>query len=209
MSSQTTTVYRSSVPYLAERINAAAVYCSDGRIGSPIDEFLHQGLGLPRYDRVACPGGPAALAGRLLAFWESRGVTEQVRFLVRVHEVRQVILVSHQGCAYYSECLRIDPAAADAEARADLLVAAAAVQRIDPTLEVATFFAHIAEGAVSYECLFASEAIGLRLDRLAVPTSTAPLEIRLPGRAEPMRIGPPPSPRGERGKPWMGAGKKR
>ena len=102
-------VYRSPVPYEAARINAAAVYCSDGRIGDHMDEFLHQGLALPRYDRVACPGGPVALAGRLLAFWESRGVLEQLRFLVRVHEVRQVVLIAHGGCAYYQERLAHRP----------------------------------------------------------------------------------------------------
>ena len=54
----------SSLPYEAARIYAAAVYCSDGRIGDHVDDFLHNGLGLPRYDRVACPGGPVALSGR-------------------------------------------------------------------------------------------------------------------------------------------------
>ena len=37
-------VYRSPIPYETARINAAAVYCSDGRIGDHMDEFLHQGL---------------------------------------------------------------------------------------------------------------------------------------------------------------------
>ena len=34
-------------------------YCSDGRWGEAFDEFCHAGLGLPRYDRFAVPGGPA------------------------------------------------------------------------------------------------------------------------------------------------------
>jgi hypothetical protein len=49
----------STVPFTEARIRAASIYCSDGRFGEQIDEFLHQGLGLPRYDRLAVPGGPA------------------------------------------------------------------------------------------------------------------------------------------------------
>lgn len=42
---------------------AVAVYCSDSRYGNHPDEFLRPHLGLPRYDRLALPGGPA---------WQSR-----------------------------------------------------------------------------------------------------------------------------------------
>src|SRR5215813_13902998 len=55
--------YESRLPYERTRIHAAAIYCSDGRIGEHFDDFLQSGLGLPRYDRVALPGGPACLAG--------------------------------------------------------------------------------------------------------------------------------------------------
>jgi hypothetical protein len=194
-------VYRSPVPYETARINAAAVYCSDGRIGDHMDEFLHQGLALPRYDRVACPGGPVALAGRLLAFWESRGVLDQLHFLVRVHEVRQVVLIAHGGCAYYQERLGMDPAAAEPEQREDLARAASAVQRIDAGLEVAGFFAHLDGTTVSYERVFASQAIGQRLRRPPAPTPISPLEILLPGRAEPVRIGPARDVKSDRGRP--------
>jgi hypothetical protein len=183
-------VYRSPIPYETARINAAALYCSDGRIGDHMDEFLHQGLALPRYDRVACPGGPVALAGRLLAFWESRGVLEQLRFLVQVHEVRQVVLIAHGGCAYYHERLGMEPAKAESEQREDLARAASAVQRIDAALEVAGFFAHLEGTTVSYERVFASEAIDLRLKRLPASAPASPLEIMVPGRPEPVRIGP-------------------
>src|SRR3954465_250649 len=47
------TSFVSSVPFEALRIGAAAVYCSDGRYGDQMDEFLHLGLGFPRYDRLA------------------------------------------------------------------------------------------------------------------------------------------------------------
>lgn len=53
----------SSVRYEKARIHAAALYCSDGRVGAHFDDSLHNGLSLPRYDRVSLPGGPACLAG--------------------------------------------------------------------------------------------------------------------------------------------------
>ncbi len=205
--------YSSPIPYEAARINAAAVYCSDGRIGDHMDEFLHKGLGLPRYDRVACPGGPAALAGRLLAFWESRGVLDQLRFLVHVHDVRQVVLVAHAGCAYYQERLGVAPDAIEAEQRADLQRGASAVERIDAQLEVAAFFAHLDGSAVEYEPVFLPETMRRRFELLpanpkasahpvpAPPTPTSPLRIRLPGLAEAVSVGPAPAARAERGRP--------
>ena len=50
-------VFTSSFGFEAHRVGAAAVYCSDGRYGEQMDEFLHKHLGLPEYDRVAMPGG--------------------------------------------------------------------------------------------------------------------------------------------------------
>lgn len=158
-------VYQSLIPYEAARINAAAIYCSDGRIGDHVDDFLHQGLRLPRYDRVACPGGPVALAGSLLAFWESRGVEDQLRFLISVHEVRQVLLVAHSGCAYYRLRLGIPASDAEGRQRDDLAKAAAVVQRLEPAVEVAGFFAHLDGNRVSFERLFATEGIDTRLGR--------------------------------------------
>jgi hypothetical protein len=158
-------VYQSTIPYEAVRIHAAAVYCSDGRIGEQIDEFLHEGLGLPRYDRVACPGGPVALAGRLLAQWESRGVEDQIRFLVQAHDAKQVVLVAHEGCAYYGRRLGFGPEQALVEQRADLRSAGAAVQRINSAIEVAAFFAHVDGSEVWFEREFATEGIDGRLKR--------------------------------------------
>jgi hypothetical protein len=161
----TDSVYESTVPYEAVRINAAAVYCSDGRIGLQIDEFLQGGLKLPRYDRLACPGGPVALAGTLRAFWESRGVEEQLRFLIQVHELHHVVLVAHEGCAYYRLRMGLDAREAERQQRADLQQAAAAVQRLDTSIEVAGFFAHLDGSRVWFERVFASEGLDTRLRR--------------------------------------------
>jgi hypothetical protein len=74
------TVYESPVRFHENRIRAAAVYCSDGRFGEHVDDFLHNALKLPRCDRLAVPGGAACLAGHLFAYREEWGLVEQLHY---------------------------------------------------------------------------------------------------------------------------------
>lgn len=141
----------SSIPYDAARIYAAAVYCSDGRIGDHVDDFLHNGLGLPRYDRVACPGGPVALSGRFQAFWDARGVEEQLRFLAQVHDVKTVVLITHVNCAYYLKRLSISPDRLEAAQREDLAKATATVQRLMPTATVKRYMAALSGTEIRFD----------------------------------------------------------
>lgn len=141
----------SSVPYESERIFAAAVYCSDGRIGDQVDDFLHHGLGLPRYDRVACPGGPVALSGRFSASWDTRGVEEQLRFLGQVHDVRTVVLIAHASCAYYSHRLSIPAEHLEREQVTDLERATMTVNRLLWKVAVQRFFARKNGTEISFE----------------------------------------------------------
>src|SRR4029079_15041810 len=53
--------FTSTLRWDDERIHAMALYCSDGRWGESFDEFCHNHLQIPRYDRWAVPGGPAWL----------------------------------------------------------------------------------------------------------------------------------------------------
>ena len=143
-------VYTSCVPYEHERIYAAAVYCSDGRLGDQVDEFLHKGLGLPRYDRVACPGGPVSLARRLGAHWETCGVEEQLRVLVQVHEIKRVILIAHADCAYYSQRLGLPVERIEAEQLEDLQKALWSVECMVPGMSVSRYFARIEGERVTF-----------------------------------------------------------
>lgn len=143
----------SSIPYEAARIYAAAVYCSDGRIGDHVDDFLHNGLGLPRYDRVACPGGPVALSGRFQAFWDARGVEEQLRFLAHVHDVKTVVLIAHANCAYYLKRLAIPPDALEAAQREDLAKSTATVQRLMPAATVKRYLAHLKGAEIRFDAV--------------------------------------------------------
>lgn len=141
----------SSIPYEEQRIYAAAIYCSDGRLGDHIDEFLHTALGLPRYDRMACPGGPVGLAGRLAAFWETRGVEAQLKFLVQVHDIRKVVLIGHADCAYYTRRLLLSPDRVEAEQRHDLQAALWTVRQMVPRIEAAGYWARVAGREVVFE----------------------------------------------------------
>lgn len=148
-----TTIYESPTPYDPARIHAAAIYCSDGRVGEQIDEFLHQGLGLPRYDRVAVPGGPACLAGSLVTFQEARAVEDSLRFLIRVHDLEKVVLIAHEGCAYYLDRLAVPESSLLTQQRQDLEKAIRAVRKLQDGLGVESFLARRAGGRIRFEPL--------------------------------------------------------
>lgn len=133
--------FESSAPFNTDRIRAAAVYCSDGRFGEQFDELLHLALRLPRYDRVAVPGGAACLASHFLTYREEEGVVEQLRFLVNVHGLERVVLIAHEGCAFYSERLNISPLQLETQQRDDMKKAVRRVSAIASNLRVDAFFA--------------------------------------------------------------------
>lgn len=143
--------YASSIKYEASRIHAAALYCSDGRVGEHFDDFLQNGLNLPRYDRVSLPGGPACLAGHPQANLEEKGVIDELHFLVEVHKLKRVILIAHQGCAFYSTRLELKEPRLELVQRADLVRAAAYVNRVTGIDDIRAYFARIAEGRVNFE----------------------------------------------------------
>jgi len=101
-------VYHALERWNAERIGAMALYCSDGRWGEAFDEFCHRHLHLPRYDRWAVPGGPACLcaASEEPALCAAR---TQLDFLVRVHDLERLVLITHYGCAWYGQRLGRPP----------------------------------------------------------------------------------------------------
>ena len=114
--------YESSVRFDAKRIGAAAVYCSDGRFGEQFDDLLHTALQLPRYDRLAVPGGAACLATSLRHIpGKMKAVFEQLRFLVNVHGPERVVLIAHENCSFYSERLHGSPLQLETQQRNDII----------------------------------------------------------------------------------------
>lgn len=145
--------YESRLPYDRNRIRAGAIYCSDGRVGEHFDDFLQNGLGLPRYDRIALPGGPACLAGHPQAHLEEQGVVDELRFLVQVHELRRIVLIAHEGCAFYSSRLELKDRRLELVQRADLVRAAAYIHRVTEIDVVDAFFARLLEGRIQFEAI--------------------------------------------------------
>ena len=140
----------SSVPFDEARIRAASVYCSDGRYGLQMDEFLQEKLKLPRYDRLAVPGGPACLSGALSVFWEGRSAERQLEFLQRVHGLERVVLIAHEGCAFYRDWLKIPPERILAQQTADLAAAKERIRHLGAALAVEAHFARRVDAAVHF-----------------------------------------------------------
>ena len=147
-------VYKSSALFDENRIRAAAVYCSDGRFGESFDDFLHNSLRLPRYDRLAAPGGAACLAGHFLAFREEEGLTEQLRFLVQAHGIERVVLIAHEGCAFYAERLHTSSLQMEAQQREDMQAAIRRIRSLASGVQVEAFFARkSSDGTIRFESL--------------------------------------------------------
>lgn len=144
-------LFESAVPYESARIRAAAVYCSDGRFGDQVDDFLHNHLGLPRYDRLAVPGGPACLASHFATYREEEGVIEQLKFLVGVHGLERVVLIAHQDCAFYTERLRTQPMVLEQQQLGDLRKAVRRVQGYGSRLVVEAYFARMEGERIRFE----------------------------------------------------------
>jgi len=143
-------VYTSDTPFDAERIGAAAVYCSDGRYGDQMDEFLHDAMGLPRYDRVAAPGGPACLAGHSVAIRDQGAMEKQLRFLITAHDLNRVVLIAHQDCGFYKH-LKLWGKTVEEQQRADMSKVAEIVRAYREGLAVEAYFARRVEGHVRFE----------------------------------------------------------
>lgn len=143
--------YNCPIRYDSARIHAAAMYCSDGRVGEQFDDFLQNGLGLPRYDRIALPGGPACLAGHPQVQLEEQGVVDELRFLVDVHKLKKIVLIAHQGCAFYATRLELKEPRMELLQKADLVRAAAYTQRVTGLDAIEGYFARVVDGRLTFE----------------------------------------------------------
>jgi hypothetical protein len=157
-------VYRSRAPFDERRVGAAAVYCSDGRFGEQMDEFLHEGLGLPRYDRVAIPGGAACLAGHSCAYHAKHALERQLEFLIRAHALSRVVLIAHEGCAFYRE-LWLGLRTMQEQQAVDLEKAAAHIRASTPEVAIDLYFARKQDGGVGFEKWSEDQATVIALSR--------------------------------------------
>lgn len=143
--------FRSLHNYEARRTHAAAVYCSDGRVGEHFDDFLQNGLGLPRYDRLALPGGPACLTGYDEARVEQVGIVDELKFLIDAHGLTRIVLIQHEACAFYTARLKVGQKQLEALQRADLVRASYFIRRVTSLDRVDAYFARRAPDAIVFE----------------------------------------------------------
>ena len=141
----------SQLPYQTQRMHAAAIYCSDGRVTEQYDDFLLNGLKLPRYDRVALPGGPACLAGYSRAAIAEAGVLDELKFLVEAHELQRVVLIQHEDCAFYKVRLETPLQSLEQLQKADLIRAAYMVRQIVDVPQIEGYFARRTDSGVAFE----------------------------------------------------------
>jgi hypothetical protein len=142
--------FESTHTWTPERIRALAIYCSDGRWGEAFDEFCHESLGIPRYDRFAVPGGPVWLTLRdvtLMAPYDA--ARAELDFLVRAHELERIVLITHYGCAVYAHLLDRDPEGCLPAQEEDLRTAANTIRAWFAGIEVDAYVA-MREGARLY-----------------------------------------------------------
>jgi len=82
-------------------MNSLLVACSDGRVAPALND-LQQRLHIEDADRMLVPGGPLALT-RTGA--ERRVAKDSVSQIVQFHDIRRIVLVSHQDCFAYERVL--------------------------------------------------------------------------------------------------------
>jgi hypothetical protein len=134
-------VYHALERWHPERIGAVAVYCSDGRWGEAFDEFCHRHLRIPRYDRLAAPGGPAWLAASVTDAAQFQVTRGQLDFLVQAHDLERVVLITHYGCAWYGQRLGASPDQCLAAQEEDVRAAATLLGECYPSLSVEAYLA--------------------------------------------------------------------
>jgi len=132
-------------------MHVAAVYCSDGRVGEHFDDFLQSGLGFPRYDRLALPGGPASLAGYAEARVAQEGAVDELKFLVDAHSLTRVVLIQHENCAFYTARLNVGVQHVAALQRADLVRAAYFIRHVTSLENIDAYFARQEGDAIVFD----------------------------------------------------------
>jgi len=119
-----------------------------------MDDFLHNCLGLPRYDRVAVPGGAACLAGHMLAMRERSALDRQLKFLIEGHGLTRVVLIAHQDCVFYHSNVhpsKLKRQPLEEIQSADLAAVAALLRDYNRGLKIDAYFARKVDGLVRFE----------------------------------------------------------
>ncbi|MEM6316009.1 MAG: carbonic anhydrase [Planctomycetota bacterium] len=141
--------YRSRQAQPTTAIHAAAIYCSDGRIGEHVDDFMTNALDLPHYDRIAVPGGPAALVARPDAALPPERMLGELRFLIEAHNLQRIVLIQHDDCGFYHA--RVKETDIEAVQRRDVDELAALLRKSTGIENIRGYFARFTDDGMVFE----------------------------------------------------------
>lgn len=143
MTDQTShTSYVASTPFVDGPITDLVVFCSDARFGAQSEEFIAQRLGHTRFDRLVAPGGPACLLDWTADLDDEVETLQRLKwFLIENHDINRVLLIAHEGCAYYTIKLGVDPGGLRWRQEDDLRLVADQIRDVKPGLRIESFIA--------------------------------------------------------------------
>ena len=72
---------------------------------------------------------------------------------MEAHQLRRVVLIAHEACAFYRVRLRMEGAHMEHAQRSDLAWAAGYARRIDGITDVHAYFARLVAGHVCFEAV--------------------------------------------------------
>jgi hypothetical protein len=147
----TTSCFASRLPFTGRGCGALAVFCSDGRFASQINDFLQNGLQLHGCDRLVLAGGPGCLAGHFTNYRAEEGATAHLQFLARVHHLDRLILVAHDDCGFYRHFLGINEKDLLNRIKSDIRTAAFHVRGAAPQLKIEGYIARLRGAEVWFE----------------------------------------------------------
>ncbi len=144
--------YTAASPFVDGPITDLAVFCSDARFGAQCEEFVAKILGHSRFDRLVAPGGPACMLDWTTVVHEDAETVERMKwFLIENHEIDRVILIAHQGCAYYTIKLEVALDVLKERQKADLRKLADRIRDVKPGLAVEAWFAGVEGDRIAFE----------------------------------------------------------
>ncbi len=76
---------------------------------------------------------------------------DELKFLVEVHKLKRVVLIGHQGCAFYSTRLELKEPRMELVQKADLVRAAAFVHRVTGLDAIEAYFARLNGDRIGFE----------------------------------------------------------
>ena len=143
--------FSSQFAFDGQGCGAAVIFCSDGRFADQVNDFMQNGLGLFGYDRLAIAGGPACFAGHFDAYREEEAAISHLKFLVKLHSLTRLILISHEHCGFYSDFLKVHEIDLLQRMKMDLASAVRRVRAAAPHLQVEAYLARLDGSEVWFE----------------------------------------------------------